>query len=299
MANFCSKCGKPVNSEAFFCSNCGANLQSFEVNNSVDNDNTDNNSQNTNFSSNNTASEQVINQNNVYQQISLSALLANLKEIPIGTKVKTGGYTSEKGKEMILDIALYVDIEQLKQNGNNLFVNLEHISGKTRRKLSDNFSNATDGYLDITVEGQIKKMLLFGNYLEAENLDFEHFTCDNENQVVEQVTSTNTQENVSINTSPNIISNNNLNQQIVSQNQVSNKSTKSRLVAALLELFLGWIGLGWFYLGDKIRGFYDIMFSIIALLFCGGYPIIFGCIFDCVEIMAKSNLKDGKGKIVD
>lgn len=311
MTNFCSKCGKPVNSEAVFCSNCGANLQSFEVNNTVNNESLQNTSGNGNLSSNDTTPNQVINStnnsesklglssqnNSIYQQISLSTLLANLKEIPIGTKIRTGGCASKDGKGMILDIALYVDLEEFKQNGENLFVNLDCISGKTRRKLSDNFSNSIEGYLYITLEGEIKKAL-FGKYLEAENLYFEHFTCDNKNQLVEQVTSINPQGNVSIITSLDTISNNS-NQQIVSQNQVSNKSTKSRLVAALLQLFFGWFGLGWFYLGNKFRGFYDILVTFILLLFCGGYPIIFCCIWDCIEIMIKSNLRDGKRKIVD
>ena len=313
MTNFCSKCGKPVNSEAVFCSNCGANLQSFEVNNTVNNKSLQNTSGNGNLSSNDTTPNQVINStnnsesklglssqnNSIYQQISLTALLTNLKEIPIGTKIRTGGYAKKNWGGIILDISLYADLKQLEQDGDYLFVDLNHISGKTRRKLSDSISKVTGEYLDITVEGQIEKSSIIGKYLEADNLYFEHFTCDNVNWLNVQATATDTQEKVSVNTSLNIIPNNNSNQLIVSQNQASNKSTKSRLVAALLQLFFGWFGLGWFYLGNKFRGFYDILVTFILLLFCGGYPIILCCIWDCIEIMIKSNLRDGKRKIVD
>ncbi len=313
MANFCSKCGKPVNTEAAFCSNCGANLQYFEVNNTVYNDSVQNNGSNDNLSSNNTTSNQVINStnnsdskqsvncqnNSIYQQISLTALLTNLKEIPIGTKIRTGGYAKKNWGGIILDISLYADLKQLEQDGDYLFVDLNHISGKTRRKLSDSISKVTGEYLDITVEGQIQKNLITGKYLEADNLYFEPFTCNVENQIYVQTPIIDTQEKASVDTSSKTIFNNNLNQMIVSQNQASNKSTKSRLAAALLQLFFGWMGLGRFYLGHKFLGFYDIIFTFIFLLFCGGYPIILCCIFECVEIMAKSELKDGKGKIVD
>ena len=60
-------------------------------------------------------------------------------------------------------------------------------------------------------------------------------------------------------------------------------SSKSKIVAGLLALFLGSLGIHWFYLGDNKKG---VIYILVSLLTCGiGATVIqILAIIDCVRI---------------
>ena len=197
MANFCSKCGKAVNSEAVFCSNCGANLQPVESNNCVNTANNQNNDNNTNLTSNNNYSNQEANptdfqdsssnsvneqaennqSNPEYQQIELSDLLKNIDKTFIGKKIRTKGYAHNYAQQGYDVIGLFPDKKRLLER-KNLCINFNALSEEVRKDIAVRLqiaeTNWKNPYLDITVEGLIKDGgILTGIYLEVDDVYYD------------------------------------------------------------------------------------------------------------------------------
>ena len=278
MANFCSKCGKPVNSDAAFCSNCGANLQTVEVNNAVNNNNSQNSSNNESLTTKNSESNQVTtttvvqdtvnntvfeqptnNQTETkYEEIELPNLLEKLEKIEVGKNFKIKGYAFENPNEVDV-INLYSDNKGNLVFKDCLIVDLNSLSEEIRKDICIRLKIAKwskglfqPGYLDITVEGQVKEGKFTGNYLEADE-------CYYDKSLAIKI------------------------------------SEKSRLVAFLLTIFFGWIGLGRFYLGHYLFGILETFISLVFL--CMGIPI---WIVDAFYLAPKLDvvLKDGKGNYI-
>ena len=279
MANFCSKCGKTVNSDAAFCSSCGANLQTVEVNNAVNNDNLQNSSNNDSLTSkncesnqvttptvaqdkvNNTASEQLTNNqtDTKYEEIELPNLLENLEKIELGKNFKIKGYAFENPNELDV-INLYSDNKGNPVFKDCLIVDLNSLSEEVRKDICLRLKIAKwskglsfqPGYLDITIEGQVKEGKFTGNYLEADEVYYD-------------------------------------------KSLAIKISEKKRWVAFLLTIFFGWIGLGRFYLGHYLFGILETIISFVFL--CMGIPI---WIVDAFYLAPKLDvvLKDGKGNYI-
>ena len=268
MANFCSKCGKPVNAEAAFCSNCGANLQPVESNNSASNDNKQNNDNNDDLTSNNTNQETTPtnvqdnssntitelaenNQSNPeYQQIELSELLKNLDKTFIGKKIRTTGYAHNYERQGYDVIGLFPD-KKGSLIRDNLCIDFRGLSEDVRKDVAVRLQIASCHfkaiYLDFTVEGQIKDGgILYGLYLEVDDVYYD-------------------------------------------KSQTVKISEKSRWKAFWLTLFLGFFGLGRFYLGQYFIGIFEIILSFLI-------PPIW--LIDAFFIICWPTLKDGKGNYV-
>ena len=261
MANFCSKCGKPVNPDAAFCSVCGANLQTVEVNNTVNSDNKQNNDDNSNQetnpaivhnSFNNTASEKAGNNqpNPEYQQIELSELLKNLDKTFIGKNVRTRGYAHNYGQNIYDVIGLYPDKKGILTR-DNLCIDFNALSEEVRKDITVRLQitncHFKAMYLDFIVEGQIKDGgIMRGLYLEVDDVSYD-------------------------------------------KSQTVKVSEKSRLKAFLLTLFLGFFGLGRFYLGHYFIGIFEIILSLLM-------PPIW--VLDAFLILCWPAIKDGKGNYV-
>ncbi len=85
------------------------------------------------------------------------------------------------------------------------------------------------------------------------------------------------------------------------QEIVFNQSKKSRLTASLLQLFvglIGFLGLGRLYLGHVTLGIIQLLLST-TLFFTGQQAITFLiAIIDCIYVLCRSSLKDGKDDII-
>lgn len=73
---------------------------------------------------------------------------------------------------------------------------------------------------------------------------------------------------------------------------------KSRLIAGLLAIFVGYLGVHNFYLGQNFRGWWQVLVSILGAIPTLGLSLIFVYFYALAEgivILAGIRKKDGKG----
>ncbi len=77
----------------------------------------------------------------------------------------------------------------------------------------------------------------------------------------------------------------------------SNVSDRSRIVAALLACFLGYLGIHNFYLGNKKTAVTQLILTCFCFLII---PIIISCVWAFVDfiLILCGTCKDGEGKVV-
>jgi TM2 domain-containing membrane protein YozV len=73
---------------------------------------------------------------------------------------------------------------------------------------------------------------------------------------------------------------------------------KSRLVAAILALTFGTLGMHQFYLGEKSKGTVRILLSTVGTLLCGLGPVasLIWAIVDAISLFSGDINQDGYGK---
>jgi hypothetical protein len=195
MANFCSKCGKPVEPNVAFCSSCGANIESPDTGN---NNNVPNNAQNqpkksgfsclnvgcglflclffisclatignneesgkqSSTTSSNKANTTTSSKAN-YEQIALDDLLLDIDNMPEGKRIITSGYaTKAMGEDDCID--LHVSNDSV---GKSLYVDIKKCSREIRKQFLK--EGIFDNRSALKVKGEIKRGAFVGNYLEA------------------------------------------------------------------------------------------------------------------------------------
>jgi TM2 domain-containing membrane protein YozV len=87
-----------------------------------------------------------------------------------------------------------------------------------------------------------------------------------------------------------------------SESVVAQAPRKSKLIAGLLGLCFGVLGIHWFYLGNKKRGLTQLILFIVGILLCIvliGIPIMIGveiwAFVDAIRIFTGSINKDSDG----